>query len=140
MQPSAFHTRSRANEGRKFFLSLPDGTKTEEWLQVYGCDADPVVLARAKYRGLAVDNASQKTAISAEIFADQNKFVVLVPAVKAWSFDVPLTEENVREFLSECPHIADEVERLVYDRTGFFASISNSSLPVTSEPTDSKPE
>lgn len=142
MLPSAFFTRSRANEGRRLPLTLPDGTKTNEWLLVLGYDSDRVVAARAKYRALAIENASKDATqqLDPASFASSTKFTVLGPAVADWSLESPCTEENVLELLTECPTIADDVERLVYDRIGFFENSSTPSTLASSESADLKQE
>ena len=56
-----FHTRAAANEGIKLPLTLPDGTATEEWLQIRSIDSDAFRAAEAaSNRRLLEAMASEK--------------------------------------------------------------------------------
>ena len=50
MKPSDFFTRAKANEGERMPLSLPDGTPTDEWLQIRGVDSDEFRVALDEFR------------------------------------------------------------------------------------------
>ena len=115
---SDFHSRKKANEGKKLFLETPDGTVTEHFFVILNCDSDALAKAHAKAREDAVEN--KMSANPDPDFVPKQRMKLIASAVKEWSFEDELTPESVIAFLTECPHIADEVDRLIYDRKAFF--------------------
>ena len=118
MEMHAFHSRSKSETPRKFFLSTPEGEVTEEYLLVLGYHSATFVEARAGFRERVVENASSKTPEKG--FAEKHKSELLAKAVVDWSFVEPFSESKVEEFLRECPHIAEDLDTFVYDRKSFF--------------------
>lgn len=118
LSASAFHSRKTANDGRKMFLSLPDGTKTEEFFIVAGVDSDIVSKALADYRKLAVKSkAAGKDSVE---FSEKHKYATASKAVLGWSFEEPCTPAAVEAFLVEAPHVAVDLDTFIFDRETFF--------------------
>lgn len=115
---SDFHSRKKANEGRKVFLKTPEGDVTEHWFRVVNVDSDVVSKAYADLRTAAVEN--KMSGKPDPDFQAKMTEKVVATAVIEWSFEEPLTVEAVREFLVEAPHIQSEVSDLIYDRKAFF--------------------
>ena len=115
---SDFHSRKKANEGKKVYLQTPDGTVTEHYLVIVNCDSDALAKAHAEARTAAVEH-KMSGATDSE-FTQKQRMKLIASAVIGWSFEDELTKESVTAFLTECPHIADEVDNLIYDRKAFF--------------------
>lgn len=122
-----FFTRQKANEGIDLPLSLPDGTPTEHKIVIYGVDSDAFRRAQADSHRRMVDIAARGDKTAAEEMIKTEKYKLLASLVKAWTFDTPLTVENVAGFLAEAPQIADQIDRLASDRRRFFKNGSSSS-------------
>ena len=124
-----FHTRTRANEGIKLPLSLPDGTETEHFLTIRGVDSDVFREAEAE----AKRNAMQVAVLEGddqrkEAIADEKLNLVAV-LVMGWSFDQECTLENIKAFLREAPQIADQIDQIAARRTLFFGKRLSNSPP-----------
>lgn len=127
MKPSDFFTRSKANEGEKLPLSLPDGTLTDEWLLIRGVDSDEFRDALDEHRRAILANAAIKDETER---AEQNRLAGLklhCALVVDWSFDAEFTQEAIEEFLQEAPHLAVEVDNFASNRKRFFRKSSTSS-------------
>lgn len=127
MDMTAFYTRDKANAGATLPLSLPDGTKTDDYLIVRGVDSDHFRDADAKAKreivqAAAIKDEAAKAARLREIQVD-----VLVALVAGWSLADEFTPGNVRALLSEAPQIADAVNTFAARRALFFGVGSNSS-------------
>lgn len=118
--PSAFASRKMSNLGRKFYLSLPDGTKTEEYFTVLGQYSDTVANALAEYRQDKVKNEAMVK--PDPNFAKTRLLKVAAKAVTGWTFDIPFSTEAVEEFLHDAPHIAEAMDEFIYGTTAFFAA------------------
>lgn len=115
---SDFHSRKKANEGKKLLLKTPEGIVTEHWFRVVNCDSDVMVKAHADSRTAAVEN--KMSANPDKEFSRKAALELVASAVVEWSFEEPLSKEAVREFLTEAPHIQSDVDDLIYDRKAFF--------------------
>lgn len=127
MKPSDFFTRTKANEGEKLPLSLPDGTPTDEWLLIRGVDSDEFRDALDEHRRAILANAAIKDEAER---AEQNRLAGLklhCALVMGWSFDTEFTQEALQEFLIEAPHLAIEVDNFASNRKRFFRKSSTSS-------------
>jgi hypothetical protein len=125
---SAFHSRSKANEGVKHFLAFPDGTLSDEFVVIRGMDSDAfrtaqdssnfdlMIQIRKEQEALIADPKSQPS----KEFRALNKLKLISALVSDWSFEKECSQENVQEFLKESPHICDAVDRLASDRKRFF--------------------
>jgi hypothetical protein len=128
-----FHTRAAANEGIKLPLTLPDGTATEEWLQIRSIDSDAFRAAEAASNRRLLEAMASKDR-AAELDSQEERYVMLAALVAAWSFPAACTSEAVQAFLKESPQIAAEIDRVSASRRCFFksSSSSSSSTPVQS--------
>lgn len=118
MNPSDFYTRSKANEGAKLILALPDGTPTEHFLIIRSTECDAY---RNKLNSLMREAARlPKEGESASVKKDESTLDLLVSLVSGWSFEKEFTEAAIREFLTESPYIADAVDRFAVKRGNFF--------------------
>ena len=115
---SDFHSRSKANAGKKLFLTLPDGTVTEEWFLVVNCDSDVMAKAHAQSREDAVKNRMEP--VPDPDFVSKSELKRNSAAVIDWSFPEPFSTEAVSAFLKEAPQIGEQIDRLIYDRQAFF--------------------
>lgn len=123
-----FFTRSIANEGVKFDLVKPDGTKTNAWLILYGIDSD--VFRNAQSEGnrrlMELAKDSDVTKIAQSVLEEQT-LTLVAKLVKAWSFSKPCTLENVMSFLKEAPQIRSQIDSFTARRQLFFkAGLNNS--------------
>ena len=120
MKPSDFFTRSKANEGERMPLSLPDGTPTDEWLLIRGIDSDEFRAALDEHRRAVLANAAIEDEGER---AEKNRLAGLnlhCDLVMDWSFDAELTQDALQEFFTEAPHIAIEVDSFASNRKRFF--------------------
>ena len=127
MKPSDFFTRSKANEGERMPLSLPDGTPTDEWLLIRGIDSDEFRAALDEHRRAVLANAAIEDEAER---AEKNRLAGLnlhCALVMDWSFDAELTQDALQEFFTEAPHIAIEVDSFASNRKRFFRKGSASS-------------
>lgn len=115
---SDFHSRKKANEGKKLLLKTPNGEVTEHWFRVVNCDSDVMAKAHADSRTALVEN--KMGANPDKEFSRKAALELVASAVVEWSFEEPLSKEAVREFLTEAPHIQSDVDDLIYDRKAFF--------------------
>lgn len=138
MNPSDFFTRSKANEGEKLPLSLPDGTPTDEWLLIRGVDSDEFRAALDEHRRTILANSAIEDEV---VRAEQNRAAGLklhCALVIGWSFDAEFTDKALEEFFKEAPHLAIEVDSFASNRQRFFRKSSTNSqkdllsLPSTS--------
>lgn len=126
MNPSDFYTRDKANEGEKFFLPLPDGTLTEHYLIVRHIDSDS--FRDTKSRIMRNAALSSKPVTDAEK-AERAKSIhldLLVAMIAGWSFETEFNEAVIREFLINCPSIADKIDGFGSDKANFFKLAPNS--------------
>lgn len=128
-QMEQFHTRARANEGKRLQLFAPDGRPTEHWLQVRHVYSDAFQQANeAALDGLrdALLAAGGDGAAVADIKRDAQTRA-LAALVSAWSFDAECTPEAVADFLREAPQIAAKLDTFAADGRRFFGNDSTSS-------------
>jgi hypothetical protein len=128
MPMEEFFTKDRANEGIKFPLTRPDGTKTDHWLLVRGVDSDVCQrINRENRREFAFIEATAKAIeckdTRAKYLADEyerleNKAVAAL--IADWSFETECNPEEVQAFLREAPQIFDAVNRVAGNRAVFF--------------------
>lgn len=135
-----FHTRDRANEGRRLSLFAPDGTPTEHWLQVRHVwsdaftEANDIAMAGVQDAVLAAGGDSAKIAAAKRAA----QFKLWSALVSAWSFDEPCTPEAVEAWLRNAPQIGNALDRFAADSRSFFGNDSTSST-AGSSPNESLP-
>ncbi|WGK60507.1 hypothetical protein QAO71_10420 [Halopseudomonas sp. SMJS2] len=128
MNPSDFFTRSKANEGEKLPLSLPDGTPTDEWLLIRGVDSDEFQAALDAHRRTILANAAIEDEAERAEKNRQAGLKLHAALIMGWSFEAELTPEALEEFLREAPHLAVEVDHFASNRQRFFRKGSASSV------------
>ncbi|URA07005.1 hypothetical protein P9A47_gp37 [Xanthomonas phage Elanor] len=129
-----FFTRGKANEGLKLPLYLPDGTKSEHWVQVLGVDSDAFRQADAEHRRDAFRIAGIEDLGERSRAIEESKLTLVATLVVAWSFDKPCNVATVSEFFREAPQIMDAIDRAASKRALFFVNRSSASesTPSTS--------
>lgn len=127
MKPSDFFTRAKANEGERMPLSLPDGTPTDDWLQIRGVDSDEFRHAMDEFRRELLVLASVKDQSERKEKTDAARLRLNAALVIGWSLDAEFTESALLEFLRESPYITEEVDRFASDRRRFFGKRSTGS-------------
>lgn len=133
MEMHAFHSREQFATQRKFFLPLPDGTATTEWLGVFGKYSEVLIGNRTTYREESLAAAEKKD--SKALRAAKISF--LAKSCGDWSFahpsdpaaegdsaaeGTPFTVEALKQFLTDCPHLVDDLDNFIFDAAGFLAS------------------
>ncbi|NYZ69108.1 hypothetical protein H0A36_24105 [Endozoicomonas sp. SM1973] len=111
-----FFTREKANEGKKIFLTLPDGTPTEEYLIIRGIDSDHYQATNNE----VMRNFMLKSSQDEEYSELEARLDIWVSLVAGWSFEQACTPENIKQLLREAPQIAKKVDELSSNRNFFF--------------------
>lgn len=123
---SEFYTRASANEGKKVFLSKPDGTPTKYYLIVRSQWSDAFQAAKAR----AMQTVARLVAgqeISPQDAADAQTLECAVALIAGWNLPDEFTVDNVREFLREAPQIRQRVDKIAGSDKSFFSSDSTPS-------------
>lgn len=115
-----FYTRDAGNRGTKVPLTLPDGTKSEDYLIVRSVDSDAFRDASADARRDVLKAAQVDDIDERRKMAKESMLNLQVALVKDWSFDEECTPEAVREFLIGAPQIADALDQLCSKRELFL--------------------
>lgn len=122
-----FFTRQKANEGIKLTLTLPNGEDTDHFLMIRGVDSDVFREAEAEAKRNAMQIAALEDKEQRKVAMADEKLVLVAALIMDWSFDEECSLENVKHFLKEAPHIADQVDQIAARRTLFFREgLSNS--------------
>ena len=127
MKPSDFFTRAKANEGERMPISLPDGTPTDEWLQIRGVDSDQFRVALDDFRRELLAIASLKDETEKADRTEVARLALNAALIIGWSFDAEFSDVALMEFLRESPYITAEVDRFASDRRRFFGKRSTGS-------------
>ncbi|WP_413724650.1 phage tail assembly chaperone [Sodalis sp. RH16] len=122
MKLSDFATRSEANEGKKLFLLLPDGTPTEEYLLVRGIDSDEFRAAKTAASRAVFELTKAQLDDKAFIrkFDEDAEFTQFQALVIGWSLDEDFTPDNLKLLLTESPFIKERVNNFTANRAEFF--------------------
>lgn len=123
MSMERFYTRPQANEGRKLPLYAPDGSATDEWLLVRHVLSDAFQeaneAAKRRIADLALSMGDAPDGDKLAKAAKDARVDVLASLVADWSFG-ECTPDKVREFLTNAPQIADQIDSFAADSKGFF--------------------
>lgn len=138
MSMQEFHTRKKANEGKKVPLYLPDGTPSEHWLKIKGIDSDDFRKAEAAGKRQAIEIAKIEDVEERANAVRDTELTCIAALIADWSFEEECTSEKVVEFLREAPQIADMVNRYAARRADFFASGSTNSATGSKAKSSSK--
>ncbi|WP_213993867.1 phage tail assembly chaperone [Sodalis sp. dw_96] len=137
MKLSDFATRAEANEGKKLFLLLPDGTPTEEYLLVRGIDSDEFRAAKtaASRAVFELDKKQLDDKGFIKKFDEDAEFTQFQALVINWSLDEEFTPDNLKLLLTESPNIRERVNNFAANRAEFFKKKpqASSDTPPSSE-------
>lgn len=123
LSPSDFFTVPAASEGRKLFLSLPDGSETDQYLTVLGIDSPAAQQALKDASQLIRDETKKGDGDTQATDIDERANLMFRSAlVVGWSFKPDCTPDAVRELLSNNPQLAVAVEQFAADRRRFYGS------------------
>lgn len=130
-----FHTRARANEGKRLALFAPDGSKTDHWLQVRHVWSDDFQTANEVALGEVRDAVLAAEGDTAKIAAIKRdaQYRLWAALVSAWSFDEECTPAAVEAFLREAPQIGSVLDKFAADSRRFFGNDSTSSTAGSSQ-------
>lgn len=126
----AFHTRDRANEGRKLPLRTPDGKPTEHWLLVRHVwsdafqKAEEAAMREARETVMGMGEKPDPEAVADVQRASRVR--LLASLVAGWSFEAECTPEAAVDFLHKAPQIAESIDKFAGDSKAFFGSESSS--------------
>ena len=102
--------RAASEAGVDVPVSMPDGSKQSIRVRSQWSSA----FAQAKAKAMAeMPTQDELRAMSKVARDDMTAEMVLrgrAALIAAWSFDEECNEENVLEFLRECPHIAEQID------------------------------
>lgn len=115
----AFHTRTKANEGVKFPLYMPDGTLSAHWLVIRGVDSDAFQRVKSK-QTRRVGHIASLPEDERDAEVKDATLEMIASLVASWSFDMECTHDNVKQFLTEAPQIAEKVDEVATRRSLFF--------------------
>ena len=119
---SDFFTLGALEAGKKFPLTLPDGTETEHYLMVIGADAPA---ARRRLLEITRERRDRDdTKLSADALYDieaANTIKYRSSLVIGWSFDAPFSTEAVAELIQQNPGLSTDIELFASNRARFFA-------------------
>lgn len=123
-----FRTRDKANSGIKLPLVDPStGKETDQWLIILSIDSD----AYQKVNTKAMRQSSVIQALTDDdakaLAINSNSLDIVTALVQDWSFELPCTPENVRQFLIDAPQIRGAINIMAADRALFMNSNSQSS-------------
>ena len=143
MKLSDFATRGEANEGKKLFLLLPDGTPTEEYLLVRGIDSDE--FRAAKTAGSRAVFELTKTQLEDKAFVkkfdEEAEFRQFQALIIGWSLEEEFTPDNLNLLLTESPNIKERVNNFAANRAEFFKKkppVSSDTPPFSESSTSGK--
>ncbi len=143
MKLSDFATRAEANEGKKLFLLLPDGTPTEEYLLVRGIDSDEFRAAKtaASRAVFELDKKQLDDKAFIKKFDEDAEFTQFQALVIGWSLEEEFTPDNLKLLLTESPNIRERVNNFAANRAEFFKKkppVSADTPPSNESPTSGK--
>ena len=118
-----FNVVDPAERGKKLYLHLPSGEKTEHWLLVRGQDAEVFRKATIVSNRVLAQYASQSDDEVSEIdyaekTRDQTRWLI-AHLVKDWSKDAECNPEVVEEFLRTAPQIEKELNTFAANLKNF---------------------
>ena len=120
MNPKDFYTRS--NNAVKFLLETPDGKVSDQYLMVLGSESTPWRKNRQEKvrEQLQLSLSGEKTPDVANIDSDMNTAKWLSKVVTGWSFEQPITEELLKDFLYNTPNEMDRLDSFISKRSNFL--------------------
>lgn len=122
-----YKTAQRAQDAVQMFLTLPDGTKTTDYLLVVGTESSEFRSAKYAQEQRAFEISKLESMEARMDAVEDARITVLASCVKGWSFDVPFTPEAAKDLLKGAPYLADAVDVFISRRAHFFAKPSTTS-------------
>lgn len=122
-----YKTAQRAQDAVQMFLTLPDGTKTTDYLLVVGTESSEFRSAKYAQEQRAFEISKLESMEQRMDAVEDARITVLASCVKGWSFDVPFTPEAAKDLLKGAPYLADAVDVFISRRAHFFAKPSTTS-------------
>lgn len=118
----AFNVLKLSNEGVKMPLTLPDGTKTEEFLMLRGADSKYFQNAKARANREMVKLAKNQKAEPEDKARREKEITCRLASalVCSWSFDVECDETNIMKFFKDSPQVQEQADMFAGTRTNFF--------------------
>lgn len=118
----AFNVVKLSNEGVKMPLSLPDGTKTAEYLVVRGADSKEfrTHLSKANREKVKVAKLNTKDPAAADRKLAEINRELVATLVAGWSFPVECDKAHVVQFLADSPQIQKQVDDFAGNQANFF--------------------
>ena len=122
-----YKTAQRAQNAVQMFLTLPDGTKTTDYLLVVGTESSEFRSAKYAQEQRAFEISKMESMEQRMDAVEDARINVLASCVKGWSFDVPFTPEAAKDLLKGAPYLTDAVDVFISRRAHFFAKPSTTS-------------
>lgn len=122
-----YMTAQRAQDAVQMFLTLPDGTKTTDFLLVVGTESSEFRAAKYEQEQRAFEISRMDSMEKRREAVEDARVNVLASCVKGWSFDVPFTPAAAKKLLKGAPYLADAVDVFISRRAHFFAKPSTTS-------------
>lgn len=122
-----YMTAQRAQDAVQMFLTLPDGTKTTDFLLVVGTESSEFRSAKYAQEQRAFEISKLESMEQRMDAVEDARISVLATCVKGWSFDVPFSPEAAKDLLKGAPYLADAVDVFISRRAHFFAKPSTTS-------------
>lgn len=124
----AFDIKSGSDAGTKIDLYLPDGTKTDHWLNVLGADSSKFQRARARANReemelMKTKGKNNKQQDAGTLFEKQMgiRRKLVAALVSDWSFPEKCNIETVSAFFEKAPQVQTQVDNFAGERSNFFA-------------------
>ena len=115
-----FYTRGTANEGIRIDLYLPNGDKSDHWIEMRGVYSDEYRRAYRRLMAKISDAAKGDDTESRSKRLYDYEIELLSYLVKGWSFDKKPTQKNIIYFLMEAPQVADSLDFVANDNKVFL--------------------
>lgn len=106
-----------------------NGDGRTAWIELYGGDSEIARKHRAAIQRKRLNMRGRGKITPEELIAEDNELFAAL--TKAWDLvitDLPFSKENARELYenTKVPHIREQVEEFVYDRSNFGRASSGS--------------
>lgn len=129
MRKEDFYTRIKSENGVEVPLKRADGSDSDEWLRVYGPDSKPYAQAMATFQAAHAAAKTIEDPNEQDVALEKLLLDLRTALVCGWSFQEPFTEPALREFLTNAPRAANQIELAASDLSRFFGLDSTDSTP-----------
>lgn len=112
----SYFTRQAHNEGVRLYIAAPDGSETQDWVEIRGIESDIFRETRNQseaelYASLSGITDTKERIAKIESVREDARLKLLASLVIAWSFEEDCTQENITQLLVEAPFIADFIDK-----------------------------